>query len=89
LIRGKRWQLVFCDLPRRTHGECDPPDLPNKQIRVGAKLDEKDTLETIIHEALHAADWDKTEAWIEEVGRDIARILWRLGYRVDDGEVGP
>ena len=80
-ILGKRWKLRFTKLPRRTDGECDSPDDTGKEIRIRKTLGEADTLETIIHEALHAADWHKDEAWVEQVAADVARILWKLGYR--------
>jgi hypothetical protein len=38
-------------------------------------------MEVFIHEALHAAYWDIDEDAINEAGRDIARMLHRLGYR--------
>lgn len=38
-------------------------------------------LDTLIHELLHVADWDKDEDWINNVGYDLARTLWRLGWR--------
>ncbi len=85
-IRGKRWRVRFTQLPRGTDGECDHPDTPAKELRIRKGLSEQDTLETIVHEVLHAADFDKKEEWAEDVGRNLARLLWRLGYRrkVDD-----
>jgi hypothetical protein len=80
-ILGKRWRLRFTKLARGTDGECDAPTDPDKEIRIAQGLGEKTQLETLIHEALHAADWSKDEAWVEQVGCDIARLLWRLGYR--------
>lgn len=44
-------------------------------------LDQKIGLETIIHECLHACNWCVGEEKIEITARDIARFLWRLGYR--------
>lgn len=86
-ILKKRWTLRFTRLPKGTDGECDPPETTGKEIRIQQPLDEKNQLETVIHEALHASDWHRSEEWVEEVARDLARILWRLGYRretVDD-----
>lgn len=80
-ILGKRWGFRFTRLAKGTDGECDDPAVKEKEIRIHKGLGEQDTLETIIHEALHAADWHRSEPWVEEVGRDIARLLWRLGYR--------
>lgn len=43
-------------------------------------------LDTIIHEVAHAALPDHDEAFIEQFGTDLARILWRLGYRQGEAE---
>lgn len=81
-IRGKRWTLLFVkDLPNNDRGQCHGPHIKNKKIRIRERLRPKTTLEILIHEMLHAADWDKDEEWITEVAEDIARVLWRLGYR--------
>jgi hypothetical protein len=34
-----------------------------------------------LHEILHPADYDKTEEWVDELATDMAKILWKLGYR--------
>lgn len=47
----------------------------------GRDLDKKVGLETIIHETLHACNWHASEELVETTARDIARFLWRLGYR--------
>ena len=39
------------------------------------------TLETIIHESLHAEFPYMSEARVDNAGRNIARLLWRMGYR--------
>lgn len=80
-ILGKRWGLKFTNLPRDVNGECDGPTEPEKEIRIRTGLSEKETLETILHECLHAADWSKDEAWVEDVACDLAAVLRRLGYR--------
>jgi len=38
-------------------------------------------LEVLIHEMLHACYWDLDEEAIDITARDIARVLFRLGYR--------
>lgn len=85
-ILGKRWRFRWGrhrDIhPRRKfRGVCDPPDKKHKEIVVATDQSELSKLDTLIHEMLHAADWHKDEEWIETVGTDIARALWRLGYR--------
>lgn len=79
-IRGKRWKLEL-DQPIYDYGVCDPPDAPNKRIRIKKGMSDQDELSTIIHEVLHAAYWDLDEEAIDTTADDLARILRRLGYR--------
>ena len=78
-IMGKRWTLRRARI--KEHGECDGPHISGKEIRVRAGLKGRAELETYIHEMLHAADWMKDEEWVQQTGHDLARALWRLGYR--------
>ncbi len=54
-------------LERELHVFCDP------STRKG--------LITTIHESLHACNWAKKEAVVDQVSIDIGRLLWRLGWR--------
>jgi len=36
---------------------------------------------TLLHECLHASNWDRTEKVIDRTAEDIGKLLWRLGYR--------
>jgi hypothetical protein len=90
-ILNKFWDLVF--VPQlysqegmKTLGQCDPPDTPNKKIKVLKSLKGQERLEVLIHEMLHAADWYKDESWIEQIAHDIAHALHKLGYE-DGGEI--
>lgn len=86
-ICGRYYTLSFCRItsiaedgkPHR--GDCDGPHIKNKQIRINKNLRDIALLDTLIHEMLHAADWQRDEEWIEETAEDIARILTKLGYR--------
>jgi len=40
-------------------------------------------LNTLIHESIHACDWDAPEKKVQQMANDISRFLWRLGYRCD------
>jgi len=79
-IVGRRWGFRFAKL-RKCKGYCDSPKKKNKEIVVRSNLPQKEELDVTIHELLHAADWWKDEEWVEQVGTDIANILWRLGWR--------
>ena len=77
----KYWDLLFTDLDEETRGECDSPDTHQKQIRICKTIKEEEELEVLLHELLHAADWSKDEEWVEDASCDIARILWKLGWK--------
>lgn len=36
---------------------------------------------TLLHECLHASNWDKTEKVVDRTAVDIGKLLWRLNYR--------
>jgi hypothetical protein len=81
-ILRKRYELRFVPfLGKTVMGTCEDPFEPERIIRIKQGMSEKETLDTIIHEILHAADWWKKEEWVENVATDITRTLWRLGYR--------
>lgn len=78
-IKGKRWRLKFTRLRGQYDGWCEAPTRPAKQILINSRPRSRRLVyEDIIHEALHAADWDKSEEWVSEVARDLARILDRV-----------
>lgn len=60
-------------------GNCDTDD--HYWIIVGRDLSKRVGLETAIHEALHACRWTAQEKTVTITAKDIARFLWRLGYR--------
>jgi hypothetical protein len=90
-ILGKRWR--FTRKPLRNHfGFVDgkgPPniaashDQTHREIVVDSTLRGETELRFILHEFLHAADWHKSEEWVDEVSKDLSRFLTRLGYRRD------
>jgi hypothetical protein len=85
-ILGKRWRLLFVDKidALGSRGSCDPPDKPNKAIRILKRLKGEELLEVLFHEMQHAAAWHVDESYIEKFSADAARNLTKLGYR--DGE---
>lgn len=82
-LLGKRWKLKFLPL-RSVSGDCDAPETPGKEIRIDSRLQGEDLLEILIHECRHAADWSRDEEFIAQEARDLARVLWNLGYRKSD-----
>ncbi len=89
-LNGENWTLRFQDLSkydtedRHIHGLCDSPTAKRRSIYVDTRVKNRFQLEMLIHEMLHAVDWHKDEtAFIEPVARDIAKVLWSLGYRLE------
>ncbi len=41
----------------------------------------KEDLVTLLHECLHAEDWELSEKRVDQISTDIGTLLWRLGYR--------
>ena len=80
-IRGKRWRVVDSNIrPMEELGYCTHPDL-DREIAVPVDGDTESELDTIIHECLHACQWDLSEEAIDETACSVARVLWRLGWR--------
>ena len=73
---GKRYQITF----GLFDGLTDTFKREQEMI-IMADLNTRNGLETVVHEALHACDWNKNEIMVEQTAYDIARLLWRLGYR--------
>jgi hypothetical protein len=80
-LLGKVWTLIRKPLVA-ADGYCDHPQTQAKKIVIDSRLKDRRELEVLIHEMLHAVDWHKDEhSFIEPVAEDVARALWRLGYR--------
>ncbi len=45
-------------------------------------LNTKIGLETVIHETLHVLNWNQTEKAVEKTAEELAKFLWRIGYRL-------
>ncbi len=80
-IGGKYWTLRFSGNLRDYGSMVDPGHAEGRLIRIGTWQGEQDTLDTIIHEALHAALPLLDEAAVHATANDLSRLLWRLRYR--------
>jgi len=78
---GKKYQITL----GQYDGLCDTFS-KERELIIMTDLGTIRGLETAIHEALHACDWNKEEIMVGQTGKDIARFLWRLGYRRQDIE---
>ena len=80
-IGGKRWRVRFLPaavFSRGCDGDCS---IRSNTIRIKRNLKGRSMLESLIHETLHAAHWQIAEECVAETADDLARLLWRLGYR--------
>ena len=77
-IRGRYFEMTFERLPPTHDGACD---YHGRRVKIRKTLRGERQLEVIIHELLHAAHWDLDESAVEETAEDLARVLWKLGYR--------
>jgi hypothetical protein len=82
-LLGRVYTLVFTCLKKHAClGFCDDPALKRRKIWIETSLRNRRELQILIHEMLHAVDWHKDEdSFIHPVSRDIAKVLWDLGYR--------
>jgi len=77
---GKKYRVSA----EKLDGWADQQNDNERHILLLRDIGSKAGLETAIHEALHACDWKATESRVTKVAHDIARMLWRLGYRKQD-----
>lgn len=79
-LGNKKYNLVYKKL-KKCDGFCSHPDYPNRTITVDNTLKDPRLLEVIIHECLHGLLWVLDEETVENGSTDIAKVLWKLGYR--------
>jgi hypothetical protein len=73
-INGKKWRTR----DTRIQGLCTPGE---RLIDIDPRLRPRKRCEIILHEVLHALDQDVDEAVVRQWAKDLARALWRDGYR--------
>lgn len=59
-----------------------------ERVLIDSRLKGRARLETEIHEFLHAANPTHSEEHVTQQGKDLARILWCLGYRLREDANG-
>lgn len=80
-LGGKYWTLRFASNMRDFGDMIDPGKAAGRLIRVATWPCEKDRMDTTIHEAIHAIRPELDEDAVASTATDIARLLWKLGYR--------
>lgn len=88
LLHGIRWLLRFTRLRGNADGWTYLPDAKAPRMRPKILIDERlkgrKRLEIIIHELLHVSFPTACEEHVTESGQDISKVLWKLGYRIDE-----
>jgi len=77
-FNGVKYKLKFLE---SIDGMCDNPLEKQPTISILASIDTRNGLETILHEGLHAEKWNISEEKVDRTAKEIADLLWRLGFR--------
>lgn len=51
-------------------------------MRIFGDLNTRPGMETVIHETLHVLRWAESEGVIAKTAEELAKFMWRLGYRI-------
>lgn len=83
-LGGVRYRFRFVrssEIPFDRWADCSSPSDSKRRIRIRQVLRGRARLETVIHEALHAQTWTRSEEDVRRSARELSKLLWRLGYR--------
>ena len=92
-ILGQYYELKFFPYLGKTsdgqryHGFCDPPDKPNKEIKLLSGERGKELLNSAIHEFTHGSKWGMSEDFVTKYADDLTEFLTTPGLweRITDG----
>ena len=76
-IAGRLWRIVFRSLSS-AWGYCEHD---SRTILIEKNADAQTVLDAICHEVAHASFPYLTEDTIGSFGTDLARLLWKMGWR--------
>ena len=83
-INGRVWSVSHVpqrELGSGRDGDCDHPPGRHPRIRISDRLSGRARMETEIHEVLHASRPELDESAVQTTAREIATVLFRLGWR--------
>lgn len=86
-LAGVRWLWRYTRLKGMAAGWTvygDQKKASAPKILIDQGLRGRARLEIELHEACHACFPQMSEETVTEAARDMARILWTLGYRIDE-----
>ena len=56
------------------------------RIELDDRLHDKTLIDIAVHETAHVVIPDLDESAVDRLGKHVADVLWRLGFRKEDGE---
>lgn len=77
----ERWLLRFTPLKGDAYGITYTQKSARPRIIIHDGLRGRHRLTIIVHELLHATFPQASEEAVEQAGKDLAKVLWSLGYR--------
>ena len=84
-FRGTKYDI---NIVGEIDGITDDPRSTRPSVVLCAKMNTRVGLEAAIHEGLHACSYVTKEEVVTQTAKDIARFLWRLGFRHDRQRTG-
>lgn len=93
-INGKTIQIEWEEIPdsvryengkkrrSKVYAEVDSPRTKEPVMTLNPEQNDKNLLESTIHECLHLLNWRKSEQKVDKSAKEITSILWRIGFRI-------
>ena len=80
-FRGVKYKI---DMDAQCSGSCDPPHKPpERELCIFEPIENSQrSLYILIHESMHALFWHLPEEDVVQRAQDMARFLWRAGWRL-------
>jgi hypothetical protein len=80
-IVRRRYEIIYGPVD----GMCDTITAERKPLLINrTDMATCGYLETVIHESIHAVRPYISEACVTHMGEELARFLWRMGYRIKE-----
>jgi hypothetical protein len=88
LIAGAKWLWRYARLRGQADGWTYLPDPLHptmaRKVLIDSRLAGRTRLETEIHELIHVLYPQLSEDSVTSAARDISKVLWHLGYRLQE-----
>jgi len=74
--RARQRDLLLMD----ADSDCESPGTPNRTIQILRGLRGKRLLRALLHEGIHAVDWNISERKVDLLAQNLARLLLATGW---------